>query len=117
MIPGHVTHQSTCLRGNSQQESHRRHTGTTPTVKVPPRHLVLLLPSEEATQVSHERVNFDKPVASYPGPAHFTNWKRQKARWGLGMRLTNGFSFVENPMHLLLLLSTSLTLKLIVGVM
>ena len=53
MIPGHVTHQSTCLQGSSQQESHRRrHTGTTPTVKVSPRHLVLLLLSEE---VSHER--------------------------------------------------------------
>ena len=82
MIPGHVTHQPTCLHGSSQQESHRRrHTGTTPTVKVSLRHLVLLLLSEE---ISHERGNFDKPVASYPGPVCFTVLEATESSAGPG---------------------------------
>ena len=56
MIPGQVTHQSTCLHGISQHQSHsmlwRRHMSTTPIVKVSLHHLVWPLLSEE---VSHER--------------------------------------------------------------
>ena len=108
MILGHVTHQPTCLHGSSQQESHsmprRRHIGTTPTVKVSPRHLVLLLLSEE---VSHERGNFDKPVASYPGPAHFTVLEATESSVGPG----NEANTCWKPfMHFLLLVSMSLTL-------
>ena len=101
MIPGHVTHQPTCLHGSRQQESHsmprRGHTGTTPTVKVSPRHLVLLLLSEE---VSHERGNFDKPVASYPGPAHFTVLEATESSAGPGNEANkpDGFTSVGNPL-------------------
>ena len=56
MIPGQVTHQSTCLHGISQHQSHsmlwRRHMSTTPIVKVSLHHLVWPLLSEE---VSHEQ--------------------------------------------------------------